>query len=80
MQLDADLTAYYDVKPQIEKIGAWDFATYDLPVDSVMRAAVASSTERALWACAESTIVSRILRQIVIFLMIEDEIWDKVNP
>ena len=36
---DNAIIAYYDVKPQIQKIGAWDFATYDLPVDSVMRAA-----------------------------------------
>jgi hypothetical protein len=39
VQLDADTTLYYDVKPQIQKIGQWDFATYDLPVDSIMRAA-----------------------------------------
>ena len=32
-------TTYYEVKPQIQKIGLWDFATYDLPVDSTMRAA-----------------------------------------
>lgn len=29
----------YPVKPQIQKIGQWDFATFDLPVDSVMRTA-----------------------------------------
>ena len=34
------VTAYYDVKPQIQKIGAWDFATFDLPVNSVMREAL----------------------------------------
>ena len=36
---DNAIVGYYDVKPQIQKIGEWDFATYDLPVDSVMRAA-----------------------------------------
>ena len=36
---DNAINACYDVKPQIQKIGAWDFATYDLPVDSVMREA-----------------------------------------
>ena len=36
---DNAIIACYDVKPQIRKIGAWDFATYDLPVDSVMREA-----------------------------------------
>jgi hypothetical protein len=30
-------TEYYS--PQIVKVGQWDFTTYDLPVDSVMRAA-----------------------------------------
>ena len=35
---DNVLIAYYDVKPQIQKIGEWDFATFDLPVDSIMRA------------------------------------------
>jgi hypothetical protein len=39
VQLDVDTTVYYDVKPQIQKIGCWDFATYDLPVDSTIRAA-----------------------------------------
>lgn len=28
---------YYPVKTQIMKIGGWDFATYDLPIDSVIR-------------------------------------------
>jgi len=28
------------VKPQIQKIGEWDFATFNLPVDSVMRKAL----------------------------------------
>ena len=28
---------YYPVKTQIMKIGRWDFATYDLPIDSVIR-------------------------------------------
>ena len=32
-------TTYYEVKPQIQKVGQWDFATFDLPVDSVMRSA-----------------------------------------
>ena len=32
-------TDYYPLTPQIQKIGQWDFATFDLPVDSVMRAA-----------------------------------------
>lgn len=36
---DNAVTAYYDVKPQIQKIGEWDFATFDLPVTSIMRAA-----------------------------------------
>ena len=36
---DNAINACYDVKPQILKIGAWDFATFDLPVDSTMRAA-----------------------------------------
>ena len=36
---DNAIVGYYDVKPQIQKIGEWDFATYDLPVDSIMRAA-----------------------------------------
>ena len=39
VQLDMDSTLYYDVKPQIQKVGQWDFATYDLPVDSTIRAA-----------------------------------------
>ena len=39
VQMDMDSTLYYDVKPQIQKVGQWDFATYDLPVDSVMREA-----------------------------------------
>ena len=38
VQMD-DATVYYDVKPQIQKVGQWDFATYDLPVDSAMRVA-----------------------------------------
>ena len=36
---DNAIVGYYDMKPQIQKIGEWDFATYDLPVDSIMRAA-----------------------------------------
>ena len=36
---DNAMVSYYDVKPQIQKIGEWDFATYDLPVDSAMRVA-----------------------------------------
>ena len=36
---DNAMVSYYDVKPQIQKIGEWDFATYDLPVDSTMRVA-----------------------------------------
>lgn len=36
---DNAIVSYYDVKPQIQKVGQWDFATYDLPVDSAMRVA-----------------------------------------
>lgn len=36
---DNAIVSYFDVKPQIQKIGEWDFATYDLPVDSTMRVA-----------------------------------------
>ncbi len=36
---DNAIVSHYDVKPQIQKIGGWDFATYDLPVDSTMRVA-----------------------------------------
>ena len=32
-------TTYYEVKPQIQKVGQWDFATFDLPVDSIIRSA-----------------------------------------
>ena len=32
-------TDYYPLTPQIQKIGQWDFATFDLPVDSAMQAA-----------------------------------------
>ena len=37
---DNVLVSYIDVKPQIQKIGGWDFATFNLPVDSVMRKAL----------------------------------------
>ena len=37
---DNVLVSYIDVKPQIQKIGEWDFATFDLPVDSIMRGAL----------------------------------------
>ena len=37
---DHVLLFYSDVKPQIQKIGEWDFATFDLSVDSVMREAL----------------------------------------
>ena len=37
---DNVLVFYVDVKPQIQKIGEWDFATFDLPVNSVMREAL----------------------------------------
>lgn len=37
---DNVLVSYIDVKPQIQKIGEWDFATFDLPVDSIMRDAL----------------------------------------
>lgn len=37
---DHALVFYIDVKPQIQKIGEWDFATFDLPVDSIMRGAL----------------------------------------
>ena len=32
-------TDYYPLTSQIQKIGEWDFATFDLPVDSAMRTA-----------------------------------------
>ena len=37
---DNVLVSYIDVKPQIQKIGEWDFATFDLSVDSIMRNAL----------------------------------------
>ena len=37
---DNVLVSYMDVKPQIQKIGEWDFATFALPVDSAMREAL----------------------------------------
>ena len=32
-------TQYYPLNEQIQKVGEWDFATFDLPVDSAMRSA-----------------------------------------
>ncbi len=37
---DNVLVSYIDVKPQIQKIGEWDFATFDLSVDPIMRNAL----------------------------------------
>ena len=37
---DNVLVFYLDVKPQIQKIGEWDFATFDLSVDPIMRNAL----------------------------------------
>ena len=31
-------TKYYSIESQIKKVGKWDFATFDIPVDSAMRA------------------------------------------
>ena len=47
-------TKYYSLEPQIQKVGQWDFATFNLPVDSAMRTArlfkifVYSPTEKAV--------------------------------
>lgn len=37
---DNVLVSYIDVKPQIQKIGEWDFATFDLSVGPIMRNAL----------------------------------------
>ena len=33
------VSTYFDIAPQLQSIGQWDFATFALPVDSVLRSA-----------------------------------------